>query len=148
MCCMWQCQSLKSVTGCRAVRNLQMSEYMKAKQGTVVHKTTYCDRDWENEDTSEEMGERRGEFNSEGVSGEGRGRDKSRRPRQARTRKQRKISNWNQVSWQSAWATEFRKACCFSTCKKEAQECKRERRKKNNWKSPCIWVILFLGGLG
>lgn len=44
------------------------------------------------------MGKRRGEFNSEGVGGEGRGRDESRRPRQARTRKQRKISNWNQVS--------------------------------------------------
>lgn len=45
MCCMCQCQSLKSVTGCRTVRNLRMSEYMKAKQGTEVHKTTYCDRD-------------------------------------------------------------------------------------------------------
>lgn len=56
MCCIWQCQSFKSVKGCRTVRNLHMSEDMKAKQGHEVHKTTYCDRDWENEDTSEEMG--------------------------------------------------------------------------------------------
>lgn len=46
---------------------------------------------------SEEMGERKGELNSEGANREGRGRDKSRRPRQATIRKQRKISNWNQV---------------------------------------------------
>lgn len=51
-----------------AWEKLRMREYMKAKQGTAVHETTNCDRDWENEDTGEETGERRGEFKSEGVS--------------------------------------------------------------------------------
>lgn len=31
LCCMWQCQSLKSVTGCQAVRKL--SGYTRAKAG-------------------------------------------------------------------------------------------------------------------
>lgn len=68
------------------------------------------------------MGNRKGELNSEGVGGEGRGRDESRRPRQARTRKQRKISNWNQVSDRVRGRLNSAKRAAFPLAKKKKKE--------------------------
>lgn len=77
-----------------------MRKYMKAKRGSGLHKTTDCDRDGGNRDTNEEVGGRRREFKSEGSlwGGAHGGWDERERPGRVRTRKQSKISNWNQVS--------------------------------------------------
>lgn len=73
-------------------------------------------------------------------------------PRQARTRKQRKYLIGIKCPDRVRGRPNSAKRAAFPLAKKKKKPCtrvreKEKRRGKKIWKSPCIWVILFLGGL-